>query len=164
MLWPDTVELDGASIPLDGVLADLTIRRGRMDIADEPTADTCQLTLLGRRPSHGRGVRGWPIANRHGFRRRRLELEPALYGLRHGRPLGRRRPNRYRRRRPIEAAALRYRRRRLARRDMVAPGLRGRLPTRACSPSSSSSPTQDLTRSSPPATPKALARRPWATI
>ena len=46
MLWPHTVELDGASIPLEGVLADLTIRRGRMDVGDEPTADTCQLTLL----------------------------------------------------------------------------------------------------------------------
>ena len=46
MLWPDLVELDGVAIPLADVLADLTIHRGRTDISDEPTADTCQLTLL----------------------------------------------------------------------------------------------------------------------
>ena len=45
-LWPWTVELDGVAVALEGVLADLTIRRGRGDISDEPTADTCQLTLL----------------------------------------------------------------------------------------------------------------------
>lgn len=45
-LWPDTVILDGSTIPLAGVLADLTIRHGRTDVSDEPTAATCQLTLL----------------------------------------------------------------------------------------------------------------------
>ena len=46
-LWPDTVVLDGATIPLAGVLADLMIHHGRTDFADEPTATTCQLTLDG---------------------------------------------------------------------------------------------------------------------
>lgn len=45
-LWPHTVELDGAAIPLEGILADLTVHHGRGDISDEPMATTCQLTLL----------------------------------------------------------------------------------------------------------------------
>ena len=47
MLWPTSVELAGASIPLAGVLADMTIHHGRADVSDEPTATTCQITLLG---------------------------------------------------------------------------------------------------------------------
>lgn len=46
-LWPDTVKIEGATIPLAEVLADLVIHHGRTDISDEPTATTCQLTLLG---------------------------------------------------------------------------------------------------------------------
>lgn len=46
MLWPSTVELAGVSIGLDGILSDLTIHHGRADISDEPTATTCQITLL----------------------------------------------------------------------------------------------------------------------
>lgn len=46
MLWPTSVELAGRSIPLAGVLADLTIHHGLADIGDEPTATTCQITLL----------------------------------------------------------------------------------------------------------------------
>lgn len=45
-LWPSTVKLAGVTIPLDGILSDLTIHHGREDISDEPTATTCQLTLL----------------------------------------------------------------------------------------------------------------------
>ena len=45
-LWPSSIELAGASIPLDGVLADMTIHHGLADIGDEPTATTCQITLL----------------------------------------------------------------------------------------------------------------------
>jgi hypothetical protein len=45
VLWPDTVVLAGVSIPLAGVLADLTMHHGREDISDEPTASTLQLTL-----------------------------------------------------------------------------------------------------------------------
>jgi hypothetical protein len=44
-LWPDTVVLDGATVPLAAVLSDLTIHHGREDISDEPTATTLQLTL-----------------------------------------------------------------------------------------------------------------------
>ena len=44
-LWPYTVELDGVSIPLAEVVADVTIHHGRTDINDEPTASTCQLTF-----------------------------------------------------------------------------------------------------------------------
>lgn len=44
-LWPHTVELAGVSIPLAGVLADVQIHHGRTDVADEPTATTCQLTF-----------------------------------------------------------------------------------------------------------------------
>ena len=46
MLWPSSVLLSGVSIPLDGILSALTIHHGREDISDEPTATTCQLTLL----------------------------------------------------------------------------------------------------------------------
>lgn len=45
MLWPDTVVVAGVSVPLAGVLADLTMHHGRTDISDEPTASTAQLTL-----------------------------------------------------------------------------------------------------------------------
>ena len=45
-LWPHTVELEGVSIPLAGILADLIIHHGRTDISDDPTATTCQITLL----------------------------------------------------------------------------------------------------------------------
>lgn len=46
MLWPSSVVLGGATIPLADVLAALTIHHGREDISDEPTATTCQLTLV----------------------------------------------------------------------------------------------------------------------
>lgn len=46
-LWPDSVVLAGNSIPLAGILAELTIHHGRGDISDDPTATTCQLTLVG---------------------------------------------------------------------------------------------------------------------
>ena len=46
MLWPSSVVLNGVSIPLSGILSDLTIHHGRDDISSEPTATTCQLTLL----------------------------------------------------------------------------------------------------------------------
>ena len=44
-LWPYTVELDGVSIPLADILADVTIHHGRADVSDEPTAATAQLTF-----------------------------------------------------------------------------------------------------------------------
>ena len=46
-LWPDTVKINAVTIPLADVLADVIIHHGRGDISDEPTAATCQLTLLG---------------------------------------------------------------------------------------------------------------------
>lgn len=46
MLWPSTVTLAGVSVPLDGILSSLTIHHGRDDISDDPTASTCELTLL----------------------------------------------------------------------------------------------------------------------
>jgi hypothetical protein len=46
-LWPTSVELAGASIPLADVLADLTIHHGLADIGADPTATTCQITLAG---------------------------------------------------------------------------------------------------------------------
>ena len=45
-LWPDTIELADVSIPLADVLAELTIHHGRAGVFDDPTATTCQLTLL----------------------------------------------------------------------------------------------------------------------
>jgi len=44
-LWPDSIVLAGATIPLASVLADVTIHHGRQDVNDEPTASTCQLTF-----------------------------------------------------------------------------------------------------------------------
>lgn len=44
-LWPYSVELADVTVPLAGVLADVTIHHGRDDIAAEPTATTCQLTF-----------------------------------------------------------------------------------------------------------------------
>lgn len=44
-LWPVAVTLAGVTVPLDDVLAALTIHHGREDISDEPTATTCQLAL-----------------------------------------------------------------------------------------------------------------------
>lgn len=62
-LWPDAIVLDGVSIPLADVLADVTIHHGRRSIMDEPTATTCQLTLHGVAPSFVRGFRvGAPLA------------------------------------------------------------------------------------------------------
>jgi hypothetical protein len=46
-LWPDTVKIEGATIPLADILSDLIVHHGRSDISDEPTATTCQLTLQG---------------------------------------------------------------------------------------------------------------------
>lgn len=47
MLWPDSIELDGQALELGDVAADVAIHHGREDIAGEPTAATCQLSLLG---------------------------------------------------------------------------------------------------------------------
>jgi hypothetical protein len=47
MLWPDAIVIDGASIPLDSVEADLTIHHGRDDLDAEPTASTCQIVIRG---------------------------------------------------------------------------------------------------------------------
>lgn len=44
-LWPYTVELDGAVIPLTDVEADVVIHHGRSAIEDEPTASTAQLVF-----------------------------------------------------------------------------------------------------------------------
>jgi hypothetical protein len=43
-----SVTLDGIAQPLDGVLASVTIRHGRVDVFDSPSPSTCQLTLLDR--------------------------------------------------------------------------------------------------------------------
>lgn len=45
-LWPSSVVVAGATIPLAEVLADVTIHHGRDDIFGEPTASTCQVTFL----------------------------------------------------------------------------------------------------------------------
>lgn len=46
MLWPDSIELDGQELALGDVAADVSINHGRADVNAEPTAATCQLTLL----------------------------------------------------------------------------------------------------------------------
>ena len=46
-LWPDSIVLDGRAIPLAEVLADVTIHHGREEVTDDPTASTCQITMLG---------------------------------------------------------------------------------------------------------------------
>lgn len=45
-LWPDSLVVAGASLPLAGVAADLAIHHGRAEITDEPTPSTCQVTLF----------------------------------------------------------------------------------------------------------------------
>lgn len=47
MLWPDAIELDGEPLELGDVRAEVSIHHGRADVAAEPTAATCQLSLLG---------------------------------------------------------------------------------------------------------------------
>ncbi len=37
--------LDGATIPLADVAADVTLHHGRSDVSDDPTASTCQITI-----------------------------------------------------------------------------------------------------------------------
>jgi hypothetical protein len=44
-LWPATIELDGVSLSLADVVADVVLHRGREDVSAEPTADTCQITI-----------------------------------------------------------------------------------------------------------------------
>ena len=46
MLWPYSIVLDGVEIPLSDVTADVQIHHGRTSVFDEPTATTCQLTVL----------------------------------------------------------------------------------------------------------------------
>jgi hypothetical protein len=48
VIAPDSLVVDGAAIPLAGVLAELTIRHGRADVFDSPTAASFQATLLDR--------------------------------------------------------------------------------------------------------------------
>lgn len=46
MLWPDRIFLeDLGDLALEDVLADVTIHHGRTDVADDPTATTCQIVL-----------------------------------------------------------------------------------------------------------------------
>jgi hypothetical protein len=45
VIWPSTVTIDGAAYPLAGILADVTIHHGRTDVFDDPSPDTCQITL-----------------------------------------------------------------------------------------------------------------------
>jgi len=44
-LWPSALLIDNVSLPLDEVLADVAIHHGRTDVNDDPTPDTCQITL-----------------------------------------------------------------------------------------------------------------------
>jgi hypothetical protein len=44
-LWPSALTIDGVALSLDEVLADVAIHHGRSDVNDEPTPDTCQVTL-----------------------------------------------------------------------------------------------------------------------
>lgn len=44
-LWPDSIVIDGDAIALADVAADVTIHHGRIGVADDPSATTCQLTL-----------------------------------------------------------------------------------------------------------------------
>jgi hypothetical protein len=46
-LWPATVELEGASIPLADVISDVVIHHGRESIESQAEAATCQLTFYG---------------------------------------------------------------------------------------------------------------------
>ena len=45
MLWPDSIVLDGQAIPLDSVLASVSIHHGRTEIFSEPAATTCQIAI-----------------------------------------------------------------------------------------------------------------------
>lgn len=45
-LAPSALTIDGANVPLTGVLADVTIHHGRTEFYDAPSASTMQLTLL----------------------------------------------------------------------------------------------------------------------
>lgn len=62
-LWPDSIVLEGVSIPLEDVLADVTIHHGREQLLDEPTATSCQLTIRDLAPGFARSFRvGGPLA------------------------------------------------------------------------------------------------------
>jgi len=56
-LWPASVVLDNAVIPLDDVLADVSIHTGRQDITGDPTPSTCQLTMRAVTSSFVKGFR-----------------------------------------------------------------------------------------------------------
>ena len=45
MLWPTSLELDGVSIPLADVLADVTINMGRSDVDAQPIASSATIAL-----------------------------------------------------------------------------------------------------------------------
>ena len=47
MLWPVAIELDGELLQLEDVQADLVIHHGRIDVGDDPTSSSAQVTLSG---------------------------------------------------------------------------------------------------------------------